>query len=328
MPLKLHFLNVGQGDCTIIEFPSGRIGIVDIDNLKILDKSTRAEVIRSYRESREFLLKMAGTNAEVLLREKLRQVEEKLTDPLAYYDIRIGADRDIFRFIATHPDMDHITGLHRLSQDNRKTIVNFWHIGHDDFNLKEQSAEDWEQGRYDIRDWETYKKFRKSASDPKGQEKLRGVTGQYEAEDGVQLWAPTNALVDLAVERDAPNIASMILLITYQGRRIVLGGDATGAESWSAIYSDTNMTNITVLKASHHGRLTGYHQLSVKEMSPWLTITSVEDEEHDATPRYRQYSNRTVSLRKAGDITVTVADDGKWYISSNAESVWNAKLDI
>lgn len=57
MPLKLHFLNVGQGDCTIIEFPTARIGIVDIDNLKILDKSTRAEVIRSYRESREFLLK-------------------------------------------------------------------------------------------------------------------------------------------------------------------------------------------------------------------------------------------------------------------------------
>lgn len=266
---------------------------------------------------------MAGTNAEVLLREKLRQVEEKLTDPLAYYDTRIGATRDIFRFMATHPDMDHITGLHRLSQDNRKTIFNFWHIGNDDFNLKEQSAEDWEQSRYDIRDWET---FRKSASDPKGQEKRRGATGQYEAEDGVQLWAPTDALVDLAVERDAPNIASMILLITYQGRRIVLGGDATGAESWSAIYSGTNMTNISVLKASHHGRLTGYHQPSVKEMSPWLTITSVEDEDHEATPRYRQYSNRTVSLRKAGDITVTVADDDKWYISSNAESVWKDKL--
>jgi hypothetical protein len=23
MPLKVHFLNVGRGDCTIIEFPSG-----------------------------------------------------------------------------------------------------------------------------------------------------------------------------------------------------------------------------------------------------------------------------------------------------------------
>ena len=39
-------------------------------------------------------------------------------------------------------------------------------------------------------------------------------------------------------------------------------------------YKD-EMTGITVLKASHHGRKTGYHQPSVKEMSPWLTITSV-----------------------------------------------------
>jgi len=40
MPLVVHFLNVGQGDCTIIQFPSGRVGIVDIDNLPILDDET------------------------------------------------------------------------------------------------------------------------------------------------------------------------------------------------------------------------------------------------------------------------------------------------
>ena len=28
--IKFHFLNVGDGDCTIVEFPSGRLGMVDV----------------------------------------------------------------------------------------------------------------------------------------------------------------------------------------------------------------------------------------------------------------------------------------------------------
>jgi hypothetical protein len=82
MPLELHFLNVGQGDCTIIEFPSGRVGIVDVDNLRVLDKSTKEEVLRTYRESADFLVKrLRGQPEALIFKERLRQVEEKLTDP-------------------------------------------------------------------------------------------------------------------------------------------------------------------------------------------------------------------------------------------------------
>jgi len=34
MPLVLHFLNVGHGDCTFIELPSGRLMMIDINNSK------------------------------------------------------------------------------------------------------------------------------------------------------------------------------------------------------------------------------------------------------------------------------------------------------
>ena len=30
--MKIHFLNVGHGDCTIIEHDSGRITMIDINN--------------------------------------------------------------------------------------------------------------------------------------------------------------------------------------------------------------------------------------------------------------------------------------------------------
>ncbi len=50
MPLKAHFLNVGRGDCTIVEFPSGRVAMVDIYNLKVLDLDTSVELLNAWCE--------------------------------------------------------------------------------------------------------------------------------------------------------------------------------------------------------------------------------------------------------------------------------------
>lgn len=175
MPLKVHFLNVGRGDCTIIEFPSGRIGIVDIDNLSVLDPDTRSEVLQEYHESFDYIFEtMFGSAQGNELDEKfIQEMEAKLTDPLAYYDAHIGYNKDIFRFIVTHPDKDHMTGLYRLhEQDGNKSILNFWHTGHHDFNLEDVSDEDW--GPYDKRDWDTYKKLRASTNDPKSLQKYKG----------------------------------------------------------------------------------------------------------------------------------------------------------
>jgi len=114
----------------------------------------------------------------------------------------------------------------------------------------------------------------------------------------------------------------MVLKITYADRSIVLGGDATADETWATIYPQLDLSGIAVLKASHHGRKTGYHGPSVKEMSPWLTITSVGEKEHDATESYRRYSTYTVSLRNSGDIQITIEDSGRLLYSSNVEQHW------
>ena len=37
--LKVHFLNVGKGNCTVISFPSGNLAVIDIDNSKIDDET-------------------------------------------------------------------------------------------------------------------------------------------------------------------------------------------------------------------------------------------------------------------------------------------------
>lgn len=54
-------------------------------------------------------------------------------------------------------------------------------------------------------------------------------------------------------------------------------------------------------------------------MSPLLTITSVGEAARDATNNYRRYSKYAVSLRKAGNIQITIDDDGTLYYSEKIE---------
>jgi ribonuclease BN (tRNA processing enzyme) len=108
-------------DFLIIEFPSGRIAMVDINNSRVLDDDTAAELAESYGYKTSYnIWKNLG-----LKYEKTREYEQQyLTDPVSFYTARYGGNKAIFRFIATHPDMDHLTGLYRLSQE--VSILNFW----------------------------------------------------------------------------------------------------------------------------------------------------------------------------------------------------------
>lgn len=328
MPLTVHFLNVGAGDCTIIEFPSGRIGVVDVHNVACLDTDTKNELLAEYHASLEYWFASGDpVRAAALDRAFLRKAEQELTDPVVYYKQHIGQYKDIFRFLVTHPDMDHMTGLHRIHvEEPYIDIQNFWHTGAHDFNLADTTDEEWASSPYDQRDWETYKTLR-DGSQPKSLQKYQGDTGDFWTEDGLHLWAPTAATEQEALDKDQPNILSMVLKITYQGKAIVLGGDATADETWPMIHKQVDMSDVWVLKASHHGRKSGYYGPAVRDMAPWLTITSVGESEHDATQNYRRYSNYTVSLRRAHDIKISIQDDGTLIYPSHIPDYWKPKLE-
>src|SRR6266536_4076712 len=151
MPLKVHFLNVGRGDCTIIEFPSGHVGMVDVDYLKVLDPDTKEEMLQEYRESMDYLVaKAVGRMPYQAESTFLAKEQAKLTDPFAYYDRYIGEYKDVFRMVITHPDMDHMTGLYRLHElESYKAPLNFWHTGFHDFNLANTTDKDWDDSPYD-----------------------------------------------------------------------------------------------------------------------------------------------------------------------------------
>jgi beta-lactamase superfamily II metal-dependent hydrolase len=61
------------------------------------------------------------------------------------------------------------------------------------------------------------------------------------------------------------------------------------------------------LKASHHGRASGYYQPAVAAMKPEYTIVSVgKKPPTDASNKYRAYSNNVWSTRWKGDIVVNI----------------------
>src|SRR5690349_1999769 len=113
--VKIHFLNVGHGDCTIIEHASGNLTMIDINNADQLDEDSRKELAEAYGitgaayDLGRFLTKDFNLSfRKTYLQPKGYDVE--LTDPVNYY-LQRWKGKSIFRFIATHPDLDHLRGL-------------------------------------------------------------------------------------------------------------------------------------------------------------------------------------------------------------------------
>jgi competence protein ComEC len=86
---RVHFLTVGEGDCTIIEHNSGRVTMIDICG------------------GNEIILKAEAKRFEALERPRGNfAMCKRPTNPVEY--LRVHGIKRIFRFILTHPDMDHL----------------------------------------------------------------------------------------------------------------------------------------------------------------------------------------------------------------------------
>src|SRR5262245_58558066 len=106
----VHFLNVGNGDCSIIRHSSGRVTVIDVckardpnDARVTLEKAMRALT--------------AASSPKGNFNQK-----DYPENPIEY--LRGQGISTIHRFILSHPDMDHMDGIKALS--DAFTITNFW----------------------------------------------------------------------------------------------------------------------------------------------------------------------------------------------------------
>jgi competence protein ComEC len=321
-PLKLHFLNVGHGDCTIIDFPSGHLTMVDINNSRTLDDDSEQELENEIAKRQGVgdlsVYRLLGSLPQSVSDSMTKYREEFLTDPVDYFLQHFGRDRHIFRYIQTHPDMDHMTGLYRLREEGIE-IVNFWDTKHS--VEKSDDPADWKETQYDIRDWQTYNSLRGSTSDPKALFYVTGDQHEYFKDDGIRIWAPFKHNEDID-EDDDINSLSYVLRIEYGSCNILLGGDAP-VDYWETVYNSPKFAypKIHLLKTPHHGRKSGYHWQSVKAMNPDCTVVSVGKlaKKDDAFASYEKWSNKgCYSTRFEGNITATCWPDGDvWLYDQN-----------
>jgi beta-lactamase superfamily II metal-dependent hydrolase len=320
MSLEIHFLNVGHGDCTIVKFPSGRIMMIDINNSKTLPDGDVVALAESKGVSAwEF---RHGVALEV--RESWEDYYKSLlVDPAEYFEARFPGE-SVFRYVQTHPDLDHMGGLHRFFWQDKIGLENFWDVAH----AKELDEESFENSPYEYADWVAYLALRKGwgpssdGSIDKEHHKvlnlLRGATGNYWDGDAVEILSPTAELIEVCNAIDKYNNVSYVLKITYAGRTIILPGDAESA-AWKSILDMPGAGQIAcdVLKASHHGRESGYDEDAVAAMSPEVVICSVgKKPDTDASDEYASHGAAVLSTRFHGTIKMTVWADGDIWINN------------
>jgi competence protein ComEC len=323
--LLIHFLNVGHGDCTIIEFPD-HLTMIDINNSRTLDDQTRKELENKIAKRCRLTETLSlwrtlglGTPPQIAL--EMHKEEDRLTDPVDFFIARYGRDRSIFRYIQGHPDMDHMTGLYRLRFEEKIPIVNFWDTHH----VIKKPDDAGPEGRFDMRDWGTYLLLRASPTDPKAVFYELNDQLDYFKGDGIRIWAPFTNRPNNDEVSDV-NELSYVLAIEFGICRILLGGDAP-ISVWEDLYErfGHQYPKVNLLKAPHHGRKSGYHWQSVKSMSPDVSIVSVGEllDKHDAFASYEKYSvNGCFSTREQGDLTALCWEDGDvWLYNQEGECI-------
>lgn len=313
--LKVHFLNVGHGDCTIIEHPSGKVTVIDINNGADLDFTTARELAEEFGAGglKFELNELAGGKRLGVVTEAGYNVS--LTNPIDYLKTILNG-KPVFRYVQTHPDLDHMRGLSALA--NEFEILNFW----DTANEKEITDFSCES---DKEDWTTYQALRKSSTSPKALIFNQGDRQEYfhsyaEGGDDIEILAPTGALTSSANQKENHNNHSYVLRLSYAGVDVLLPGDAE-ADVWDALVAAYGKRlSATVLKASHHGRDSGFHADAVKLISPEYTIVSVgKKPKTDASNKYRTNSKNVWSTRWKGNIILEVPAVGQAKIVSEYE---------
>ncbi len=318
-PLEVWFVNVGHGDSTIVRFPppSNRVMMVDINNSKILDPKSRWEILESIGVTGSRLASCKVGIDATTENEKaaLRRYEDLLEDPVDVLKQWVFRSErgDVFRFIITHPHLDHLGGIYRLSrQEPGIDIVNLW----DTANTRSISKSERDKMSDDDKlNWDEYQRIRKSGTNARVLNLLRGAKGDYYTPDGICVLSPTQSIVDEANQRntyDGWNHLSYMLYITYGSSSLILPGDASIATQEDVVSAFGDGLSAVVLKAPHHGRESGYCEDFARQVYPDYTIVSVgKKPESDASNKYKKYTReRVLSTRMQGTMYLRMYQDG------------------
>ncbi len=293
----VHFLNVGEGDCSILQHSSGRVTMIDIcgGNLDAKQES-QAKMLQRIFES------TVSGGGDYGMRECP-------TNPVNY--CLANGIKNVFRFILTHPDMDHMDGLD--NQLTRVSVANFWETG----TRKEKP--DFSEGGYKEEDWDSYAAI--------ADRKREGITvlshlagAQFEfankgepkgGGDYLSIVAPSPALVATANESEDCNDASYVVVYRTCGGNIVFPGDAHDG-TWEHVtkHYKSLVQNCGLLIAPHHGRKSDRDYGFLDVLKPGLTLFGCAPSEHLAYSAWSYRELPYITQNQAGNIILEGTDQG------------------
>ncbi len=321
----LHFLDVGHGDCSIIQHASGRNTVIDVCKARRESKNALASLLGGapypnylsggalndlFPASTNPLTSgalssvLASTRPTPSLMEMVAADSATAENPIQY--MRDCGISDVFRFVLTHPDMDHMDGIKDFFDEFPPT--NFW----DSANSREF---DFTGNRYREEDWEFYKALRdgKLANTPMRLTLNAGARGAYynkgsdtdASHDGLYILAPTAELVAGANQSEDFNDASYVILYRSNAGRILFCGDSHD-NTWEHILENhlVDVENVELMIAPHHGRDSDRDRLFLSKVKPRVTLFGCGPSEHMAYDAWRNRNLYYIPGNKSGTVVV------------------------
>jgi competence protein ComEC len=284
---RVHLLNTCPGDCTIIQHNSGRVSMIDIcDGNNPVRRGVRAaHTPKSVGQRGNF--SMCDTN----------------TNPIAYA-LDLGIE-EVWRFILTHPDMDHMDGFGGVASTFR--LQNFWDTG------SRRDKPDFGAGSpYHEADWDHYVRVRDGLTGTLSAIRRAGDRFSFanvEGGDGLSILAPDEDLVNDCNMNDDINDGSYVIKYLSSQNRVLLPGDAHD-NTWNFIaknYAD-DVRHSTFMLAPHHGRDSQRSYDFLDLVQPGLTLIGCCPAEYID---YQQWSRRGleyVTSNQCGNVVLEVLD--------------------
>lgn len=292
----IHLLNVNNGDCALFEHASGRRTMIDIcaGNIEIEN-----ELLKAISEA----LSISGTKGNY-------GMCNNPTNPIEYMQSTLEVT-SLFRFISTHPDMDHLDGFNQLA--DCISINNFWDSG------ARKDKPDFSGSPYKEEDWDRYVKFRDNKEDGVTTvSHLAGSRFKYANKDkdgnagadGLYVLAPNKELIDEANETQDFNDCSYVILYRSSGGNIIIAGDAHD-KTWEFIldnYED-DIKDCKFLLAPHHGRKSGRDYSFLDSMQPKLTLFGCAPSNHLAYSAWNYRNLDFVTQNQCGNMVLYSRDE-------------------